>query len=102
MDVHFHVWVRSGRVFTMRPKLYNTQPAAFKAAAKLRAVAADRMVRVCEDCPKSAPSRAPKPSAVAAAVALDLDMEPGLVQVVLAAAKGAGARLKAAAKGAAA
>ena len=82
----------------MRPKTFNTQPAAFKAAAKLRSAAADRMVRQCEVCPKSAPSRTPKPSAIAAAVALELDMPAPLIHAVLAAAKAAGARIKAAAK----
>ena len=96
MESHYHAWVRAGRVFTMRPKTYNTQPAAFKAASKLRADPADRMVRQCEVCPKSAPSRTPKPSAIAAAVALELGMEATLVHVVLAAARAAGARIKAA------
>lgn len=56
---HFHVWVRSGRVFTMRLKQYATQQAAHKAAVKLRADPADRMVRGCSACPTSTRSRRP-------------------------------------------
>ena len=88
MDVHFHVWVRSGRVFTMRPKSYRTQPAAFKAAAKLRPDAGDRMVRKCTDCPTTKPSKRKPPrwSVVARAVAERFDLKPVAVREVLTAA----------------
>ena len=85
MGAHFHVWVRSGRVFTMRPKVYNTQPAAFKAAVKLRPDAVDRMVRACETCPSTRPSkrRPPRWSVVARAVAERFDLRPTAVREVL-------------------
>ena len=85
MDVHFHVWVRSGRVFTMRPKLYNTQPAAFKAAAKLRPDAGDRMIRKCTDCPVTRPSKRKPPrwSVIARAVAERFDLQAAAVRQVL-------------------
>ena len=85
MDDHFHVWVRSGRVFTMRPKPYRTQPAAFKAAAKLRADAGDRMVRKCTDCPATRPSKRKPPrwSVIARAVAERFGLRPTAVREVL-------------------
>lgn len=68
---HFHVWLRSGRVFTMRLKRYASQPVAHRAAAKLRPDPADRMVRQCTCCPvtqrSKRPAREPRIAAVAAA-----------------------------------
>ena len=44
-------------MFSMREKQHRTKQAALKAAVKLRPNAADRMVRACVECPRSAPSR---------------------------------------------
>lgn len=59
---HYHIWLRSGTAFHLRPKAYNTRAAAHKAAALLRAAPADRLVLVCESCPR--PVRARRRSAV--------------------------------------
>ena len=69
----------------MRPKLYNTQPAAFKAAAKLRPDAGDRMIRKCTDCPVTRPSKRKPPrwSVIARAVAERFDLQAAAVRQVL-------------------
>ena len=54
---HFHVWVRSGRVFTMRPLLYESRHTATSVARRLRLNGADRLVLACEACPETRPSR---------------------------------------------
>ena len=69
---HYHVWTRSGTTFILRPKRFNTRAAAFKAACKLRAAPADRLVLACDDCPRRA-ARKRRPvrwSAIARAVGL--------------------------------
>ena len=43
--VHFHVWRRSGRVFTLRPKRYSVRVTAAKAAERLEPDPTRRMVR---------------------------------------------------------
>ena len=72
---HFHVWIRSGRVYTMRPRIYRTRAAANKAAVKLRAQATNRMVLACEGCPETMRSkRAPvRWTKVAAAVGVKVE-----------------------------
>ncbi|MCY3919667.1 MAG: hypothetical protein OXG38_07670 [Chloroflexi bacterium] len=88
MEPHYHVWVRSGRIMTMLAKVYRTQPAAWKAGRKLREPA-DFMVRKCEDCPTSTPSRRgpdhrARRQAIVAALAEDLDAAPAAVRRALA------------------
>ena len=55
--MHYHVWLRNGRVFTMRPKRFDVRTTANKAAVKLRPNADERLVLACDDCPPTARSR---------------------------------------------
>ena len=68
---HFHVWTRAGRIFTMRPRVFESRHTATKAARRLRPDGADRLVLACAACPESRPSRRrpPRWSVVARAVA---------------------------------
>ena len=68
---HFHVWTRAGRIFTMRPRIFESRHTATKAARRLRPDVADRLVLACSRCPTSKPSRrrAPRPGVVAKAIA---------------------------------
>ena len=59
---HYHVWVRSGQIFTMRARQYESRHTATKAARRLRPAAADRLVLACEACPPSTPSRRRPPA----------------------------------------
>ena len=83
---HFHVWVRSGRVFTMRPRLYESRHTATSVARRLRPNAADRLVLGCEDCPATKPSKrkAPRWGAVARRLAARFDLPAGEVRAALA------------------
>ena len=72
---HFHVWLRRGRTYTMVARSYEARATAAKAATKLRADKADRLVLQCESCPpavrsKRKPIRWPR---VAAALGVDAD-----------------------------
>ncbi|MCY4506077.1 MAG: hypothetical protein OXG35_03830 [Acidobacteria bacterium] len=82
---HFHVWVRSGRVFTMRPRLYESRHTATSVARRLRPDAGDRLVLACESCPTTRPSkrRPPRWSVVARAVAERFDLQAAAVRQVL-------------------
>ena len=59
MADHFHVWLRSGRVFTMVTTAYRTRQAAQKEATKRRPDRSARMVLTCAACPPSARSKRP-------------------------------------------
>ena len=84
MEPHYHVWLRSGRVFSLREKTYRTRAAAHKAGEKLRADPADRMVRVCSECPRSAPSRRrSKWPAIIATLAQVLKADPVVVRAAV-------------------
>ena len=54
---HYHVWLRRGRIFSMRPTLYRTRSAGHKAAAKRESDPACRLVLACADCPKTSRSK---------------------------------------------
>lgn len=71
---HYHVWIRRGRIFSMRPFKYATRQGAQKAAAKLTSDAKARMVLRCDACPPSTRSkrRPVRWSQVAAAVGVDV------------------------------
>lgn len=56
---HYHAWIRSGRVYHMRPTEYTTRSAAHKAAVKLRPDPRDRLVLQCTCCPVTARSKRP-------------------------------------------
>ena len=55
--VHYHIWVRSGRTFTMKTRAYDVRATAHLAAQKLRSEKADRLVLACESCPKPVRSK---------------------------------------------
>ena len=89
MPDHFHVWVRSGKVFRIVEKVYNSQPVAHRAAERLKADPADRMVRKCSGCPTSAPSKRgaakrAKRNAIVAALVADLGASPAAVRGAIA------------------
>ena len=88
MDKHYHVWVRSGVVFMLRAKPYQSRAHANKVAAGLRASPDDRMVRGCVKCPVTRPSkrRPTRWATVARAVAAELGAEPSAVRAALDAA----------------
>ena len=90
--VHFHVWRRSGRVFTLRPKRYSVRVTAAKAAERLEPDPTRRMVRSCEACPPSARSRRTRParSTVTRRMAKALDLPVERVKAAYDAAVGAG------------
>ena len=54
---HFHVWTRSGKIFTMQERRFDSRTTANKAAVRLRSTAADRLVLRCESCPSTRPSK---------------------------------------------
>lgn len=56
-DLHFHVWIRAGRIFTMRMKRFNDRTVAHRWAAKQRDSSRDRLVLACVECPKSSKSK---------------------------------------------
>ena len=89
--VHFHVWRRSGRVFTLRPKRYSVRVTAAKAAERLEPDPTRRMVRSCEACPPSARSRRTRParSTVTRRMAKALDLPVERVKAAYDAAVGA-------------
>ena len=57
--LHYHLWVRAGRVFTLRPTRYASRSAANMAGRRAGLPADRRMVRACVACPKSRRSKAP-------------------------------------------
>ena len=80
--VHFHIWIRRGRTFTMVSRSYEARATAALAATKLRADKADRLVLQCENCPpavrsKRKPIRWPR---VAAALGVDADELRGAIE----------------------
>ena len=58
---HFHIWLRSGRVFAMVVQRFASRQHASKVAKVRRPVSADRMVIACVECPPSKRSTRPAP-----------------------------------------
>ena len=85
---HFHVWTRAGRIFTMRPRVFDSRHTATKAARRLRPDVADRLVLTCSKCPESRPSRRRQPrwAVVARTVAAAVGAPAAQVREALAAA----------------
>ena len=85
---HFHVWTRSGKIFTMQERRFDSRTTANKAARRLRPAAADRLVLRCESCPVTRPSkrRPPRWVVVARSVAETFGLQPAAVREALAAA----------------
>ena len=82
---HYHIWIRSGRVFTMKTRAYANRHTAKAAARKLKPNVADRLVLACEDCPPTARSKRPRASRAADAkfLAQRLGVEPQRVRSAL-------------------
>ena len=89
MATHYHVWVRAGKVFTMRERVFDSRKTAHKAAVRLRLEVADRLVLQCEACPTSAPPRRRPPNwtRIAADLAAAIGADPRVVRTELAAAR---------------
>ena len=85
MERHFHVWIRTGRVFTMRPRLYESRHTATSVARRLRPNGADRLVLACECCPETRPSKRKPPrwGAIARKLAQRFDLPAGEVREAL-------------------
>ena len=83
MEAHYHVWTRSGKIFTMIERPFESRKTAHKAAVKLRSDTSARLVLACSKCPESRPSRRRPPRwpvvarTVAAAVGAALAAERG-------------------------
>ena len=85
MDVHYHLWVRSGRIYSMRPKAFNTGIAAHQSGSRAGLPPDQRMVKKCTDCPESVRSKRPaQKRAMWSAFAAELGLP---VKVVKTAAK---------------
>lgn len=95
---HYHIWYRSGRVFTLSPRRYSDRSNAAKVAREKQPDPDRRMVRACTDCPVSARSKRRPPaspsrlthnqrSRLAKRLAVELGIaNPGKVRVALDAA----------------
>ena len=91
MDVHFHAWIRTGKMFSMRERQHRTRQAALQTAVKLRADPTDRMIRACTECPRSAPSRRrSKWPAIIATLAQVLKADPAIVRAAVRVARDKG------------
>ena len=56
--MHYHVWLRSGRVFTMACRPFSDRTVAHKWAKRQREDARDRLVLKCDgECPPAKRSR---------------------------------------------
>ena len=56
MQPHYHVWIRAGRIFSMRMAFYDSRATAARHATQARPDSRDRLVLACTDCPTSTPS----------------------------------------------
>ena len=85
--MHYHAWLRSGRVFTMSSRSFNDRTVAHKWAARQRAKKADRLVLACESCPATRPSkrRPPRWGAVARRLAVRFGLDAQDLRQALAA-----------------
>ena len=97
MTTHYHAWIRSGRVFTMAPRVFADRTVAHKWAARKRTVKQDRLVLACEGCPETRPSkrRPPRWSVIAREVAQALGVKSIEVREALATALSAERRRRA-------
>jgi len=86
--MHYHAWLRSGRVFTMAAKPFNDRTVAHKWAVRKRPDKADRLILACSSCPESRPSRRrpPRWSVVARTVAAAVGAPTAQVREALATA----------------
>ena len=92
--MHYHAWLRSGRVFTMATRSFNDRTVAHKWAVKQREDKADRFVLGCSGCPDARPSKRPRPrwGAIARDVAAALGVSAPAARQALTAARAADRR----------
>ena len=85
MELHFHAWVRSGRIFAMVTRPFADRTTAHRWATRQRPVKADRVVLGCTECPPTRPSkrRPPRWATVARAIARQLGADPAAVRAAL-------------------
>ena len=85
MEPHYHVWIRAGKIFSMRERRFESRKTAHKAAVKLKPASEDRLVLACSSCPATRPSkrRPPRWGAIARAVAERFDLQAAAVRQVL-------------------
>ena len=82
---HFHVWVRSGKIYSMQERRFDSRTTAHKAAVKLRQEKTDRLVLACASCPTTKPSkrRPLRWATIARALAARFDLQAGEVREAL-------------------
>ena len=85
--MHYHAWLRSGRVFTMSSRRFEIQSTAHRWATGQRPEKGDRLVLGCEACPETRPSkrRPPRWGAIARRLAARFDWPASEVREALAA-----------------
>ena len=86
--MHYHAWLRSGRVFTMSARVFPGRTAAHNWATRHRPDKADRLVLACSICPATRPSkrRPPRWGAIARDVAAAVGVSAAVVRQALTAA----------------
>ena len=82
---HYHVWLRRGRIFAMKTRVFESRHTATAAARRWESDPAKRLVLVCADCPPTTRSKRPRPSRAADArfLAQRLGVEPQRVRAAL-------------------
>ena len=85
--MHYHAWLRSGRVFTMSSRRFEIQSTAHRWAAGQRPEKGDRLVLGCDACPATRPSkrRPPRWGSIARGLAARFDWPASEVREALAA-----------------
>ena len=88
MEAHYHVWLRTGRIFAMVALPFADRTTAHRWATKNRPNKADRLVLACEACPPTRPSkrRPMRWATVARQVAAAVGADPAAVRAALAGA----------------
>ena len=84
--MHYHAWLRSGRVFTMSSRRFEIQSTAHRWASGQRPEKGDRLVLACEACPATRPSkrRPPRWATIARRLAARFNWPAGEVREALA------------------
>ena len=85
--MHYHAWLRSGRVFTMSSRRFEIQSTAHRWAAGQRPEKGDRLVLGCDACSATRPSkrRPPRWGSIARGLAARFDWPASDVREALAA-----------------
>ena len=84
--MHYHAWLRSGRVFTMSSRRFEIQSTAHRWATGQRPEKGDRLVLGCDACPATKPSkrRPPRWGSIARGLAARFDWPASEVREALA------------------